>query len=361
MEGKILIVDDTPQNLDVARGLLENYGYETIIATSGEKAIIRAEQQIPDLILLDIQMPGLNGFDTCKMLKKSSITKEIPVIFLTAQAETESVINGFEVGAVDYVTKPFQAQELVARVNTHINNIMMRKKLEAINKSKDKFMSIIAHDLKNPFNAIMGLIEMLIEDFNEFTDQEKIKYLNDVANSSGKAYRLLENLLHWSRSQFGVLETFPEKFPIGSIVNDVIDIVNVQAQNKDITITKLVLDGIYAYADPEMINTVIRNLVTNAIKYSSSGGNIEIAVIVKNQLAEVRVKDQGVGIDRATKEKLFIIDQVVTTPGTSHEEGSGLGLLLCKEFVEKNKGEIWVEDNPEGGSIFKFTIPIADV
>jgi two-component system sensor histidine kinase/response regulator len=360
VEGKILIVDDTPQNLDVARGLLESSGYETIIATSGEKAIQRAKQQLPDLILLDIQMPGMDGFETCEELKSSTITNQIPIMFLTALSDTDSVLKGFEVGAVDYITKPFKAQELLARVNTHIKNVRMSQQLEAISKSKDKFISIIAHDLKNPFNAILGMLEMLLEDYEEFSDYEIIKYLHDLASSSKKAYKLLENLLQWSRSQFGVLEVYPEKFSMSSIVSDVVDVAEAQASNKNIHITKLVIDGLFGFADPEMINTVLRNLITNAIKYSFENTNIEVAAIEKNGFIEVRIKDQGVGISEESREKLFKIDEVVSTPGTNHESGSGLGLLLCKEFVEKNGGKIWVENNPEGGTLMKFTIPKAD-
>lgn len=354
----LLIVDDTPQNLDVARDLLEKEGYQILIATSGEKALKRAEAANPDLILLDIQMPGMDGFQTCEKLKTDKHTKDIPIIFLTAQAETDSVVKGFELGAVDYVTKPFNARELIVRVHTHLTKNLLQKQLQVANASKDKFFSIIGHDLKNPFNAIIGLLEIIKEDFDELSGEEVKQLVLDIHSSATKAYKLLENLLHWSRSQLGVLQVVKEEFNVLDMTQKVIAILQQQAANKNISLDFIIDEDLSAYADVSMIDTVMRNLISNAIKYTGENGNISVTAIKSESNIVFSVIDTGVGIDEEIKEKLFSITENISTPGTDDEDGTGLGLILCNEFVRKNGGRIKVSDNPAGGTIFSFSIPV---
>jgi len=353
----ILIVDDMPQNLDVARDLLENEGYRVLIATNGEKALLRAETILPDLILLDIQMPGMDGFETCRRLKDDDLTKDIPIIFLTAQADNDSVVNGFDLGAVDFVTKPFNAKELLSRVKTHLTLSSLQKKLIYANASKDKFFSIIGHDLKNPFNSILGLLEIVIEDFDEMSKEEIIHLVTETRSSAQKAYKLLENLLHWSRSQMGVMKVSKEIININKIIDDVLGVLNAQASKKNITLEKILEPDIEAFADFSMVDTVLRNLVSNAIKYTNENGSIKITAFNNNEEIIFSIVDNGIGISEEYKEKLFSITENSSTPGTAQESGTGLGLILCNEFVRKNGGKIIVSDNPEGGSIFSFTLP----
>jgi signal transduction histidine kinase len=229
--------------------------------------------------------------------------------------------------------------------------------LRELNATKDKFFSIIAHDLKSPFNAIMGFSELLIEQIkeNDYTGIEK--YAGIILQSSERAVELLMNLMDWSRSQTGRMEFIPEYFELVGFINETASLLSDIAAQKGITIKKELPHNLPVFADQAMINTVLRNLISNAIKFTRQGGMITIAATEKPDLLMVSVSDNGVGIPKAMIDKLFRIDENYTTTGTNNERGTGLGLILCKEFIEKHGGKIWVESEEGLGSTFYFTIP----
>ena len=208
-ESKILIVDDVPKNIQLAGSILQRQDYNIFFANNGETALNLAQTNAFDLILLDIMMPGMDGFEVCEQLKKDPNTREIPVIFLTAKTDTESTIKGFDIGAVDYVTKPFNEKELLARVRTHLELRAARESLREANVTKDKFFSIIAHDMKNPFNALLGLSKLLLNNFDVFDEDKKKYFIQNIYQSSDQGYKLLENLLDWSRMQTGKMVCQP--------------------------------------------------------------------------------------------------------------------------------------------------------
>ncbi len=230
------------------------------------------------------------------------------------------------------------------------------KELKELNHTKDKLFSIIAHDMINPFNAIMGFSNILYEEYNELEDFEIKKYIKTIYDSTNNLYNLLQNLLQWSRSQIGKTEFKPCIFDLSDVVNNNIELLNISAERKGIKISSDIKKNSYAYFDKNMIDTVIRNLVSNAIKFTREGGEIKIFSVDKSNYVEVAVSDTGVGINDDDIKKLFSIDKNHTSLGTSKEKGTGLGLILCKEFVEKNGGKIYVESNHKG-STFKFTLP----
>jgi len=230
-------------------------------------------------------------------------------------------------------------------------------RLRELNATKDKFFSIIAHDLKSPFNSIMGLSELLVEQIQN-NDYEGIEeYANIIQNSSKRAMDLLLNLLEWSRSQTGRMEFNPEYIELVSLINEVIELANDSAQQKTITISKELPPKVIAYADKSMISAILRNLISNAIKFTKTGGMIKISVIKNRTDLQVCVTDNGVGITPGDINKLFRLDENHTTLGTQNEKGTGLGLILCKEFIEKHKGKIWIESKAGVGSQFYLTIP----
>jgi signal transduction histidine kinase len=240
---------------------------------------------------------------------------------------------------------------------TNIKNA--ENKLLELNSAKDKLFSIIAHDLKNPFFGIIGMSEILEEDFYELDDMEKIKYIKDINEMAKSTYQILENLLEWSRQETGTIEFSPKSFDINSLINESIHSVKQQIELKKLELYTDV-SGIYeVFADVNMVKTILRNLISNAIKFSQPGGKIILNVISNDNFAIISVIDSGVGMSENTRMKLFRLEHNMFSVGTMGEKGTGLGLVLCKEFIEKNGGIISVESELEKGSKFEFTLPLA--
>jgi PAS domain S-box-containing protein len=238
--------------------------------------------------------------------------------------------------------------------------------LQEMNATKDRFFSIIAHDLKNPFNAVMGFANLLRDDYDSYSDEEKKQFIESIALASEDINNLLENLLKWAWSQSGKIEYNPEKINAIDIINECIDLVKVQADKKKITLNKLNADSVYIYVDANMIRTVIRNLLSNAIKYTPSEGSVKVNYMTKqlasengnSDVMEIAISDTGVGISKEDIDKIFKIGSRVKKLGTEGETGTGLGLILCKEFVQKNGGNIYVDSTLGKGSTFVFTVPL---
>lgn len=232
------------------------------------------------------------------------------------------------------------------------------KELSELNASKDKLFSVVAHDLRSPFSSLLGFSEFLTQNIDELSDDEIKDFSLRIYNSLKKVLKLVENLLEWARLQSGKFEFTPIDFELGELIRDVIDINQVTSARKNIQVVfNDNNDHINVYADKNGIETVIRNLLSNAIKFSEHDSKVEIAINCYSSHAEVSIKDYGIGISSEDITKLFKIDSNYTRPGTAKEKGTGLGLILCREFVEKNGGKIWVESQPGSGSTFRFTIP----
>ena len=388
----ILIVDDNTTNLNVLLDYLHDQGYKVLIAPNGEQALQQIEHVHPDLILLDIMMPGINGFETCCRLKKNDGTKDIPVIFMTALSETVDKVKGFDVGGVDYITKPFQHEEVLARVNAHLTirklqqelqqknkdlskyaEILAKKnreleeknteldekniQLHTLNADKDKFFSIIAHDLRNPLSALSELPQVIIENIENYTKDELIKMTLMQRDAAKNLFALLDNLLTWSRIQRGMIEFRPQPLGIENIVAKNIALMKPNAEEKHITLRNLVRGKLRIHADYNMVDTVIRNLISNALKFTMEGGSVEVSAKQDTHRVEVAVSDTGIGINDQYMAKLFRIDDQYRRIGTANEKGTGLGLILCKEFIKQHSGNIWAESEVGKGATFKFTLP----
>lgn len=232
--------------------------------------------------------------------------------------------------------------------------------LNQLNATKDKFFSILAHDLRNPFITILGFSELLLSDFKDLSDEEKIYYIQEMNKSAEVSHSLLHNLLQWSRSQTGKIEFNPQKITLLEIILQNIELLKASARKKQIVLVNQVDSQIHVKADEDMINTIMRNLLTNALKFTNKNGSITISATSKDGKVEISVKDTGVGMDENTRKKLFRLDETLSTTGTDNETGTGLGLVLCKEFVEKHGGQISVVSELGKGSEFIFTLPLAD-
>ncbi len=369
----ILIVDDIPENLFLLGKTLQREGYDIAYASDGEQAIYISRKLKPDLILLDILMPNMNGYEVCKIIKETKETADIPIIFLTALSDSSQVIEGFNSGASDFISKPFNIPEVIARIKTHLDlklsrdmNINYINKLKAYNKelneaekklidlnnSKDKFFSIVAHDLKNPFHGFMRLTEVMLVDFDELTREEIKIYLQEIHTSAEKLYKLLENLLTWSRVQIGKIPYEPEEITISEIFDSAILLFKENAKSKKIRIQNNIKNDSKVFADKNMIDAVVRNLLSNAIKFTNIEGNVIIYTenVNDSEMLRIIIQDDGIGMNSEELSKIFRLDYQLIRNGTANEKGTGLGLLLSKELVEKNSGRLELESEEGKGT-----------
>jgi len=369
----ILIVDDTPTNLGVIADYLKTYGFRIRMTRSGEKALKRVKYAPPDIILLDVMMPGIDGFETCRRLKADETSRDIPVIFMTALVNPDDKVKGFKVGAVDYVTKPLHQEEVLARVTTHLQIRDLTRSLQksnqelaasnqelaALNATKDKFFSIVAHDLRGPFQPLLGTSEVFLTMADTIPRSEIKKLGEGMYHTLKGVYDLLENLLNWSQIEQGRIEYLPDGIDLRRITKPIINLFTENAADKDIRLQNNVIEGVFVYADKNMLDMVIRNLISNALKFTPNGGQITISAgpgQPSSEFVEVSISDSGVGISQADLNKLFKLGVHHTTPGTAREKGTGLGLILCQEMVEKNGGQIWLESELGQGTTVKFTM-----
>jgi len=254
----------------------------------------------------------------------------------------------------------FVAEQVAQVIERKRNSEAVKKfseELKELNTTKDKFFSIIAHDLKNPFITILGFSDILLADYSELSDEERKFYIAEMEKSATLSHNLLQNLLQWSRAQTGRIEYNPRKLSLLNIVMEIFQLIENSAKKKGIKLNKSINDDLFVIADEDMLNTVFRNLLTNAIKFSNENSVITINAELKDNFAQIEVSDNGTGMDQETIDNLFRLDTTNTKPGTSGETGTGLGLILCKEFIEKHNGEIWVKSELGKGSKFIFTLP----
>ena len=362
---KILIVDDVVSNVLLLKILLTNEKFQVCTASNGNMCIEMAKSEHPDLILLDVMMPDLNGFDTAVILKKDPETQEIPIIFLTALNNPSDLVKGFQVGANDFLTKPFNKEELVMRVMHQIQLVAAKRiiirqneELRRTISNRDKMYSVIAHDLRSPMASIRMVLNLAVNVVSKEVVGDEIFGLLDKANrESEETHDLLDNLLKWTKSQTGRLSVVYQELDLDDIVPGVVDIFRMIAEMKKIDLKYLPADEkLTVHADNDMIKTIIRNFLSNAVKFTPEGKAVEVFYKREGDFARISVRDHGVGIEPDRVEAIFHTGE--TTYGTGGEEGSGLGLQLCQDFARKNGGDARVESTLGEGSTFSFTIPL---
>ncbi|GAK55027.1 response regulator receiver protein [Candidatus Vecturithrix granuli] len=399
----ILCVDDEKMILvSLKEQLKRHFGGDYRIETveSGEEALevleeLNTEQIELPIVIADQIMPGMKG--DALLIHLHHLLPRTLKILLTGQANADAVGNAVNYAKLyRYIAKPWEEADLKLTVAEALRSYFQDKQLEEqnrilqqlnrelerfnatleqqvrdrtaeleaqklelaeLNASKDKFFSIISHDLRSPFNALLGFAQILSENLERYTleeIQQKVIYIRTAAE---RLYALLENLLTWSRIQRGAIEYDPEPLDLAEIVEDNVALFMPNAEQKQIRLHNSIQAQTFVYADYSMLNTVIRNLTSNALKFTSSGDHVSLSVMVAERLVEVAVSDTGVGIPAEVLPTLLRIDTHHTRVGTAGEKGTGLGLVLCKELIEKNGGQLWVESEAGKGSTFKFTLP----
>lgn len=364
-EYKILIVDDVVSNVLLLKILLTNEKFQVCTANNGTSCIEMAKKEHPDLILLDVMMPDISGFDTAVILKKNDETKEIPIIFLTALNNPSDLVKGFQVGANDFLTKPFNKEELVMRVMHQIQLVAAKRiivqqneELKRTISNRDKMYSVIAHDLRSPMASIRMVLNLAVNVVSPDVVGDEIFGLLDKANrESEETHDLLDNLLKWTKSQTGRLNVVYQDIDLDDIVPGAVDIFKMIAEMKKIDLKYIPAEEkLTVHGDNDMIKTILRNFLSNAIKFTPEGKAIEVFYKHEGDFARISVRDYGVGIAPERVESIFTKGE--TSYGTGGEEGSGLGLQLCQDFARKNGGDTMVESTEGEGSTFSFTIPL---
>ncbi len=377
----ILIVDDNSVSIRMLVHVLKKKEYDLAISRNGSQALNMLEDIHPDLILLDIMMPDLDGFKVCRTLKDNSRTKEIPIIFLTAKEETEDLVQAFEIGAVDYVTKPFNGLELLARVQTHLDLKFARdtqkellikleenlneikeknEKLEELNKIKNEFLGMAAHDLRNPLGVIQVTSEyLLISDLNDNMSEEQVDLLREINTSSEYMRDMLNELLDITAIESGQLKLEIKVEDYINFLKHIIKLNKPLADRKEISLELDVNDTIPPMNfDRNKITQVLNNLITNAIKFSWPDTEISVEVRKEKDYIITGIIDQGQGIPSDEINNMFKPFQKTSVKATAGERSTGLGLAITKKIVEGHGGKISVESHVGKGTKFYFTLPI---
>lgn len=357
-EKKILIIDDNPMNLLLTSKILEGFGYQTRVSESGKDGLMQIEKEVPSLILLDISMPDMDGYETCEEIKKNSKWSEIPIIFLTANTLTEDLVKGFEKGGVDYITKPFKSEELYVRVKTHLDLFESRNEVLKMNRQRDKLYSIIAHDIRSPLSGILQTVDAIDQGYFDPNSSDFREIIHHLKERTKETSTLLSSLLQWSRVKSDKFEMNPTESNVYVIVSSCIQLLNANAENKNISIHFDSDENAIAWCDEVSIHTVIRNLISNAIKFTNSNGSIWVRTKRNDCVLRIEIIDSGVGMAEETIKKIFEQNEHFTSTGTNNEQGTGLGLMIVKEFVEKNNGAIKVESVIGKGSTFVIELPV---
>ncbi len=388
---KILIAEDNDQNLLLIKHCLSTLGdgYEIITAKDGREALEKAKEQQPELVILDWEMPYLKGVEVSRILKENQNFSAIPIIMTTAKTASLHLEEAFQAGVTDYIKKPLDRIELISRVRSAIalsksfKKIREQKReiekknelitdqnktlgsynveLAKMNKVKDKLFSVVSHDIKTPLNTLSSLLDVFIHTSDTFTVEELRQCAIDIKHTLGNVYGLLEKLLRWALSQMGKAEFEPEVYSVSNLVKDNIQLLEAEAKQKKIELSsKEEIETGEIFGDKNMLDFVIRNLVSNAIKFTNPGGKVELRVKEGKTDLKISIVDNGVGIEEERQRQLFKSEKVLTSVGTNQEKGTGLGLLLSKDYIEKNGGKIKVKSSLGEGSTFTFTIPKPD-
>lgn len=349
---KILIIEDKSENISVLFDCLGQYDYELLVAIDGESGLEVAKEKIPDLILLDVLMPGINGFETCRLLKKQSELKDIPVIFMTALFELEYKIAGFEAGGVDYVTKPFQQQELLMRIQTHLTLYDLQRELVQKNSELEAFSHTVAHDLKNPLNIIVGSTDLVEMAYKEGDTIMFKKYLTKVRNVANKAADIIESLLllaGTSKHKQLFIQSLDMRFVIAR-VKDRLDFMLKDYSGE----LKMPDQWPFIAGYPPWIEEIWINYISNAFKYGGKPPIVELGLDEHEDFIRFWVRDNGPGLSEAEQAKLFV---PFTRLHTNRADGHGLGLSIVQSIVSKLGGRVGVESTLGQGSTFYFTLP----
>jgi signal transduction histidine kinase len=359
----VIVVDDTPANLQLLTGMLKERGYKVRPVPSGKLALQAAKNDPPDLILLDIMMPEMDGYEVCERLKADEKLREIPIIFISALNETMDKVRAFGVGGVDYVTKPFQFAEVAARVSTHLELQRQRRKLKEnyeqlrrFEKLRDNLVNMIVHDLRSPLTGISGFLDLALVLEKETLTEDGLDYLQTAKRSTTAVIDMVSAVLDVSKMEAGEMKLHLAECDLARMAVDLMSGMQSLKEGRE-----MVLDAppapVTLVADGDLILRVIQNLLGNALKFTPSDGRIRLSIEPDDNRVYVRVQDNGPGIPAEYRERIFEKFGQVEARANRQKYSTGLGLTFCKLAVEAHGGSIGVESEVGKGSTFWFVLP----
>jgi two-component system, sensor histidine kinase and response regulator len=362
----ILIVDDEPRNLQVLGSFLKQNGYSVAVAQDGQQALDFVQKRLPNIILLDVMMPEMDGFEVCRRLKANEAHRRIPVLFVTALTDTDNILKGFETGGVDYINKPIIQAEVQARVRVHLENQRLfremtdaNRNLTELNQLKNRFMGMAAHDLRNPLSGIIGFSELLLAgDFGELSE-EQMAIIERLYTTGGRMLNLVNDLLDVSVIESGRLKLKVAPHSLQAMIEEQLKIHRLTADKKQISLTPDYQTEAATEFDRERMMQVFDNLLGNAIKFSPTGSQIEIRLSRHQERIQFSVSDQGPGLSEEDQAKLFGAFQKLSAQPTAGEKGTGLGLAISQKIVEAHGGTITVKSRPSEGATFTVDLPVS--
>ena len=363
---KILLVDDDRLNIRILRSMLQNEGYVLAEADSAESALVLYDDFQLDLVLLDVLLPGMTGFDACRELRKRHSAKAAPVMFITAKQEAEDVVEGFSAGGVDYVMKPFRQKEVVARIRTHLQIRLLSERqstlvdqLSRANAAKNKVLGMAAHDLRNPLASIRGLAEFLRDGTVGELTTDQLELINLIHQASQNMVSLVNDLLDVATIEAGELRLMIAPVALADVIEKSVAMNAREAARKK---TAILFEQCEATPvlnlDADKIRQVVDNLLSNAVKYSPPGSTVRVGLRALPLGAHaVTVRDQGKGIPEGERDRLFKDFSRLSVQPTGGEKSTGLGLAICRKIVDAHGGSIVAENLPAGGCEFRVTLP----
>ncbi|MDO8803942.1 MAG: hybrid sensor histidine kinase/response regulator [Elusimicrobiota bacterium] len=359
----VLMVDDIPANLELLSVMLKVRGYKVRAAVSGEMALQAARNDPPDLILLDINMPEMNGYEVCRQLKADERLKDVPVIFLSALNETMDKVKAFGAGGVDFITKPFQFEEVEARVETHLELRRQKRQLQEnytrlreLESLRDSLVHMIIHDLRSPLAGIYGFLELIKESAKNTLSTDLLRYISEAMASAKQMARIVSDVLDTSKMEGGQMKLKLEECDLGSAVEESLSGLKSLYENREIRFKSPGRPAI-VLADREIVLRIIQNLLANALKFTQDGGMIRLDIAPSAGGVHVSVRDNGPGIAPEFRQKIFEKFAQVDLPAGRQKNSTGLGLTFCKLAVEAHGGSIGVDSEEGQGSCFWFELP----
>jgi len=359
----VLLVDDQPRNLQLLGNALFKNDYDVALASSGAEALELIEESPPDLVLLDVMMPEMDGFEVCRRLKESKIAPDLEVIFVTAKTQKEHILHGFSVGGVDYITKPIQIPEVLARVKSQVSLKFAKdelkesnRKLSRVIETQQRFLSILSHDVRAPLYGLSNLLSEGVENGADLEKEDLLEMMQTCEDFSQRLSTFFEDTLVWARNETGGFEEPETALSLNDAFNAARSLLLSVFEKKGVGLEAEIPSGLGIVCQPNAFSTVLRNLFSNAVKFSAPGSRVVFRCDPMEDRVQVSVIDQGVGMTPERIQGLFDPEKRQSTLGTGSEKGAGVGLILCQSLIEKMGGRLQVESQPGRGSRFFFEV-----
>ncbi|PZR16558.1 MAG: hypothetical protein DI536_05165 [Archangium gephyra] len=358
----ILVVDDEPMNHEFVHAYLEGEGYRLVDAMSGAEALAIAQQDPPDLVLLDVMMPGFDGFEVARALKEQAAGHYLPIILVTALADHNSLLAGLNTHADEVLTKPVDGQELVLRIrhllmlrSQHVSLLQKNVELAELHRFKDEMSSLIVHDLKNPLGAIITNLSFVLGEPGNL-DADQLDALSDAQSASQRAMRLIQNLLDVTRIEASRFEPRRASTGIAALIDGALQQRTIVARSRGISMVSTLDASLQVDIDGDLITRAIENILDNRLRYTPRGGRIQISGEVVGSNLELRIGNTGPAVDAAARTLVF--EKFGQASQSSGRMNLGLGLYFCRLAVEAHGGRIWLGDAPELPTVFNITLPM---